>query len=151
MICDSYGKILINNLLEGELYSELTYEPESDHFSGFIIYGNYPGSNTKGDFLFSSSSNGYINIWNLNEKKIFKVINTNGCFLANILLWNNQYLIAADVINKTFKIIDMENYSISNMKTDHKVRLKCIKKINHPIYGQSLISAANDKTLKLWI
>ena len=33
----SYEKIVINNLLEDELYSELIYEPESNHFSGFIF------------------------------------------------------------------------------------------------------------------
>ena len=50
-----------------------------------------------------------------------------------------------------FKIIDIENDSIIDMKTEHKGRLICIKKINHPIYGQSLISSSQDKTLKLWI
>ena len=44
----------------------------------------------------------------------------------------------------------MENDSISDIKKEHKDYLKCIKKINHPIYGQSLISAAEDNTLKLW-
>ena len=144
-------KILISNLLTNEVYAELINEPETDHYSGFITYEIYPGKNIKGDFLFSSSNNGYINIWNLNEKKIFKVINTNGCKLANILLWNNQYLIAADVDNKIFKIINMENDSINDMKTEHKSFMRCIKKINHPIYGQSLISSSQDKTLKLWI
>ena len=64
-------KILISNLITDEVYAELISEPEDNHFSGFIIYGTYPGSNIKADFLFSSSFNGYINIWNLNEKKIF--------------------------------------------------------------------------------
>ena len=50
-----------------------------------------------------------------------------------------------------FKIINMENDSISDINTEHEGELVCIKKINHPIYGQSLISvAALDKTLKLW-
>ena len=35
--------------------------------------------------------------------------------------------------------------------TEHEGELVCIKKINHPIYGQSLISSSQDKTLKLWI
>ena len=45
----------------------------------------------------------------------------------------------------------MENDSISDINTEHKGKLSCIKKINHPIYGQSLISSSQDKTLKLWI
>ena len=49
-----------------------------------------------------------------------------------------------------FKIINMENDSISDINTEYEDKLKCIKKFNHPIYGQSLISSAWDKTLKLW-
>ena len=56
---------MINNLLEDELYSELIHEPESDHFSGFIYNRN------NNDYLCSSSYNGYINIWDLYNKKIF--------------------------------------------------------------------------------
>lgn len=33
----------------------------------------------------------------------------------------------------------------------HNDKLVCIKKINHPIYGESLLSAANDNKIKLWI
>ena len=50
-----------------------------------------------------------------------------------------------------FKIINMENDSISDINTEHEGELVCIKKINHPIYRQSLISSSHDKTLKLWI
>ena len=85
------------------------------------------------------------------KKKIFKIINTNGCFLAHIILWNNQYLIAADYNNKSFKIIDTCNDSIYDMKTDHKKNMACIKKVNHPIYGESLLTASQDDTIKLWI
>ena len=49
-----------------------------------------------------------------------------------------------------FKIIDMENNSISDMKTNHKNKLICIKKINHPIFGQALLSSSFDGTIKLW-
>ena len=34
---------------------------------------------------------------------------------------------------------------------EHKDELVCIKKINHPIYGESLLSAGEDKAIKLWI
>ena len=70
---------MINNLLEDELYSELIQEPEYSHFSGFMYNRN------NNDYLCSSSSNGYINIWDLYNKKIFKIINTNKCKLAHII------------------------------------------------------------------
>ena len=53
-----------------ELYSELSNEPETDHFSGFIYYKD------NNDYLCSSSYKGYINIWDLYNKKIYKTINT---------------------------------------------------------------------------
>ena len=53
--------------------------------------------------------------------------------------------------NKTFKIIDIENNLINNINPEHKDKIVCIKKINHPIYGESLLSAGYDKTIKLWI
>ena len=140
----SYKKIIINNLLEDELYSELSNEPETDHHSGFIYYKD------NNDYLCSSSSNGYINIWDLYNKKIYKTINTNGCELAHIIEWNKKYIIVADYNNKSFKIIDIDNNSIYNINPEHKDKLVCVKKINHPKYGESLLSAARDKTIKLW-
>ena len=150
----SSKKILINDLLTGKVYAELINEPEADHFSGIIIkirgQNNLRGFAIQNDYLFSSSSNGYINIWNLNEKKLFKVINTNGCFLAHMINWNEKLLIVADYYNKSFKIIDKANNYIFDMKTDHKSEVICIKKINHLIYGQSLLTSSSDKTIKLW-
>ena len=140
----SYKKIIINNLLEEELYSEFSNVSEHDHKSGFIYYID------NNDYLCSSSSNGYINIWDLYNKNIYKVINTNGCYLANIIKWNKKYIIVADYNNKSFKIIDIDNDSIYDVNTDHNDKLACIKKINHPKYGESLFTAARDKIIKLW-
>ena len=49
-----------------------------------------------------------------------------------------------------FKIIDMENNSISDMKTNRKNKLICIKKINRPIFGRVLLGSSFDGTIKLW-
>ena len=71
-------------MIEDELYSELIQEyDESGHFSGFI----YEKENI--DYLCSSSFNGYINIWDLYNKSIFKILNINNCKLYNIIDWNN--------------------------------------------------------------
>ena len=40
--------------------------------------------------------------------------------------------------------------SIYDMKANHIKDMPCIKKINHPIYGQEL-SSSEDGTIKLWI
>ncbi len=128
----SFEKIIISNLLEDELYSELKQEPEQNHLSGFI----YEKDNN--DYLCSSSCNGYINIWDLFNKKIFKIINTNNnkSRLAQIFNWNEKYIIVADVDNKSFKII-----VISDIGGQHTKEVYSIKKIYHPIYGESLLSA----------
>ena len=142
----SYNKIIINNIIEDELYSELKQEFEDFHLSGFI----YEKENN--DYLCSSSGNGYINIWDLYNKKIFKIIYTNDCYLAHIIEWNDKYIIVADHDNKSFKIIDLEeNKIICDIKGQHKKGLVCIKKVYHPLYGESLLSAARDNTIKLWI
>jgi len=141
----AYNKIIINNLLEDELYSELIQQPEHYHYSGFIYNRN------NNDYLCSSSKNGYINIWDLYNKNIFKTINTNNCHLMHIIEWNNKYIIVADYNNKSFKIIDLdENKIISNFGGQHTGNVICIKKIYHPIYGESLLSCGNDKCIKFW-
>ena len=147
------NKILINDLFEDNVYSKLInkQEPESSHFSGFLFYKD------DNNYLVSSSSNGYIHIWDLYEKEIIKVINLNiknekkVCKLSHIIEWNEKYIIVADVESKSLKIIDRENdYSINDIITDHKNELVSIKKVYHPIYGESLLSADRDQKIKLW-
>ena len=82
--------------------------------------------------------------------KIFKIINTNNCCLEHIIQWNNKYIIVADSWNKCFKIINLENGIIKDIEKQHTDYVICIKKIYHPKYGESLLSAARDNTIKLW-
>ena len=54
----------------------------------------------------SFSKNNYINIWDLYNKKIFKVIYI-GNYLDHIIRWDNEYAIVTDYNNKAIKIIDI--------------------------------------------
>ena len=127
------GEIDIENIKnlfkDDELYCELIQEPEDNHLSGFI----YNLDNK--DYLCSSSYNGYINIWDLFNKSIHKIISTNDCVLCHIIQWNNKYSIVADYDNKSFKIIDFEKGQVvKDIKGEHTDKVPCIKKIYHPLY-----------------
>ena len=140
-------KIIINDLLDEDIFFELILmkDPEHNHYSGFVY------SEEENDYLCTSAQNGYINIWDLYEKKLFKVIRTNQCQLLHIIQWNNKYIIVADSLNKSFKIIDLKiDKAISNIGGKHTGNVICVKKVNHPIYGEALLTSGYDKTLKLW-
>ena len=69
----------------------------------------------------------------------------------HIIQWNYKYIIVADAKNKCFKTINLENKIIKDIQKQHTSYVRCIKKIYHPKYGESLLSAGEDNTIKLWI
>ena len=141
----SYEIVIINNLLEDDIYSEFKQEKEESYFSGFIY------NKDDNEYLCFSSSKGFINVYDLYNKKILKIIDIKKCKLAHIIQWNEKYIIVADFNNNSFKIIDFEQDKIiSDIGGQHKGYVTSIKKINHPVYGESLLSAGCDKTIKLW-
>ena len=138
------NNIIINNLLENELYYQSRKGPEIFQHSGFIF------NKENNEYLCCSSTNGYINIWDLYNKNLFKVIYIKGSFFMHIINWNNKYIIVADLNQNSTKIIDIESGQvISNIKQIGQV--VCVKKVYHPIYGESLLIAARDNSIKLWI
>ena len=141
----TFKAILINSITDDEIYCRLTQEPEDNHLSGFIYKSD------ENDFLCTSSYNGYIHIWDLYNKSIFKVIDTNNSVLCNIIQWNNEYVIVADYDNESFKIVDVEKGKvIKDISGAHTDKVPCVKKIYHPLYGESLLTAGQDNTIKLW-
>jgi len=137
-------KIIINNLLKDSKYFES--EDNDDYNSGFI----YNSNNI--DYLCASMDNGFIQIWDLNNKKMIKSFNTN-CYFFNIIQWNNKFIIGCE-----YKFIDLENseYSlniidIKNEQIISKIKnnAKCIKKFYHSKYGESLIISDNNY-ISLW-
>ena len=143
-----YMKILITNLLEDEeVYAELSQEQKLSHYSGFI----YEKKEEDKAYLYSSSKNGIINIWDLYNKVLVNNININGSILCHIIQWDDKYAIVADYNGKSFKIINMESLRVENdIGGSHTKEVKSIKKIRHPYLGDSLLSAGNDNMIKLW-
>ena len=141
----SNNLVAMINLFEKEERYYLMKKPEDYHLSGFIYTEN------NNDYLCCSSTNGYINIWDLFKKKIFKRIYIEACYLLHIIPWNEKYLIVADYYDCSFKVVNYQNVKvISDIGGQHKKKVICVKKIFHPIYGESLLSASEDNTIKLW-
>jgi len=137
-------KIIITNLIEDELYADLKQEREKGHYSGFIY------SNDNSEYVCSTSVEGYITVWDLYSKNIIKIIYLNGAYLHHIIQWNEKYIIVA--ADKSIKIINFENNKVvSELKGHDMDGIICIKKIFHPIYGESLLSACHSQKIKLWI
>ena len=142
----SYKKIMINELepKNNEPYAKLVKEPENEHYSGFIY------SKNDSYLLCTSCYNGYINVWNLNTKKCINTIDTN-CILCHIIQWSEKYIIAADFENKSFIIVDIDKKKIYNdINAEHSMEVKCIKKFLHPKFGECLLTAGRDNSIKLW-
>ncbi len=56
-----------------------------------------------------------------------------------------------DYYNKSFKIIDMEKREIiCSVDGEHTKEVYCIKKLDNPVYCESLLSCGEDKSIKLW-
>ena len=136
------NKISINNLLTEENYAELISPPESSHFGGFIYKTNY---------LCCSSENGYIRIWDLVNKSIFKTIEMKGSCYFEILSWNEKYIISANYKNNSFDIFNLEKGELyKQVKTSHSSGVRAVKKIFHSTYGECLITSGHDSVIKLW-
>ena len=141
----SFNKIIVNDPLEDEFYyTQFTTETKENYLSGFIY------KNNNKDYLCSSSDIGNVNFWDLFERKFVRTIKINN-ELAHIIQWNDKYCIVADYSNKSFEIIDFDKKEMTkNIGGEHKCKVICIKKVNHPIYGESILSTGEDGIIKLW-
>ena len=102
--------------------------------------------------LIESSGDGNIRIWNFHSGNLLKKINVSDYYrLYGLCLWNNEYLFVG-CEDKKIRIIEINKGVIIKNLIGHNNSILTIKKIIHPLYGESLISQAyeSDK-IKLWI
>ena len=101
--------------------------------------------------LIDSSDDGNIRIWNFHSAKLIKKIKICDCDLYGMCLWNNDYLFFG-CEEKLIKIIDLKKGIIIDNLKGHNNWVITMKKINHPEYGECLISQDSGKgQIKLWV
>lgn len=129
--------IFVNNMSDDNSFYTLNLKEIDCNFNGFLYNKN------NNDYLCVSQINGYIHIWDLVQKNIFKIIKIGVEDYLIIIKWNNKYTIGA---NNGLKVIDIENGQIV---TVIKEKINYIKKLNHPIYGESII-VGDKKNISVW-
>ena len=189
LVACCYEKVSIFNLINWSLYCNLSTNIAQScgdyYFSGFISYDN--------KYLYTSSNEGYINIWNLYEKMLVKTIQIPLASLFKIIPWSiyinyhidkddlklykyiNNYILVCDKnkqgilnINIIFRIeIDYNELTnrIDNLNDEtfykHEIinltkykenqPIKMIKKINHPLYKDSIICSYENSDIDLFV
>ena len=130
---------------KNEVYHKYYDKDNGDH--GSIIIN----TNEKIIKLIDSCNDGNIRIWNFHSGLLINKIEVSQRYLYGICLWNNNYLFVG-CSDKTIKLIELNNELVIKSLQGHNDVVLTIKKINHPQYGEALISqGAGDDQIKLWI
>ena len=99
--------------------------------------------------LFELSNDGKIRIWNFHSGDLINRIEINGKRFCYICLLDNEHILA-QCDDKTIKEINIKNNLIINNLIIDNEDVKKMKNINHPKYGNVIISNCQ-KCFKLWI
>lgn len=145
------NKILMSEFPSNTTYHNIETDKEFPYISGSIVFKN------KGrDMLAASVTYGLVLFVDLLKKETvheFKTEDDVYVHLFSFVRWNEQYLLLSDVEQRRIIVFDtLDNYKIKSKHlcpeffTD-----KYIQKINHPIYGESILSVGNDFKIKLYI
>jgi WD40 repeat protein len=141
------NRISINDFKNNKLYANLVTEKFKvlKYYSGFIY--NFYGK----DYLICSASNGVIVIWDLLLKSNIFYGKISKVELYNIIQWNNNYAIISGGRNQNIKIFDLNTFKIvNNIQIEKSSNVNCVKKIVHPLYGESLLCSGNNHKIKLF-
>ena len=133
------------DFINNEIYHKY-YDNDNGGHGSLII-----NSNEEIIKLIDSCDDGNIRIWNFHSGLLLNKIEVTKKCLYSLCLWNNNYLFVG-CSDKSIKLIELNNNIIIKSLIGHNEVVLTIKKINHPQYGESLISqGAGDDQIKLWI
>ena len=147
IITGNIGCVKSFDFNENKLYHVYSEEDFNDHCS-VIINSNQYTSVVK---MIESSGDGIVRIWNFHTNELLKKIIIYKKRILGICLWSNNYLFIG-CEDKTIKLLEIKSEEIVNNLFGNNSTVLNIKKINHPKYGECLISqGAKDNQIKLWI
>ena len=146
IITGNDGYIKSYDYLENKIYHK--YYKKNVNNSYYCAIINYFKNTLK---IIGSCFDGYIRIWDFHIGNILNIIHVDNKGLIGICLWDDKYLFCGSN-NKKLNVIDIEKELIVNKYVGLKNILCTVIKINHPKYGECLVTQGllNDQ-IKLWI
>jgi hypothetical protein len=144
-IINANGKdVKIYNYRSGKLLKTFnSLQPNIWHMSACVrIFEDIP-------CLFVSDGNGNFNVWDIDNGTCRKTVNSKGCCMRGICIWNDEIAIVAGS-DKCVKIINYKNQIVEGQIDGHNNVVCTVEKIVHPIYGESIITGSIDGKIKLY-
>ena len=139
-LCDK--KITINNLLEDEIYANLSEDPEGFHYSGYLYNDNY--------LCVGDGRNNFVRIWDLVKKCVYKQINFDGSNAYEIVNWNNSYVMIG--CKGCFVVVDIEEGKMTKKVMLDNTSNYCrgLKRIKMIQLGECLIGSDESNNIRLF-
>ena len=129
---------------DGKLYHKYKGIPQTWHMSAVV------NETIEQNILIESDGNGYIRMWDFHSANLIKSIPSSPTLnLRGICLCNDEYLFAAGN-DYQVKLFDLNNGKYIKSFKAHTSTVCSLEKIEHPKYGECLISQGLDGKLKLW-
>ena len=100
--------------------------------------------------LIETALDGFIRIWDFHKGLLLKRIMVCQEGIKGICLWDENYLcVGCD--DKSIKFVGINEEKVTKILFGHRMKICCIKTINHDKYGKCLISKGwGDDFIKLW-
>lgn len=138
--------ISVNNILKEDVYH--SFENKNSNYNKY--YGGFIYTKNEKDYLVSCSYNGTVEIWDLFNKKLERFLKINKSRLYSITKWNTRYFIVGDYNKGEIIIIELELLKIITLIKNKNIKnIISLKKINHPLYKDSILILSNDGIINI--
>ena len=155
LLCLGTDKILIINFLQNRKEKEIVTNEKNVYNCG-IIYNEKIDEENEKYYLCCTSSTGHVLVFDLEEGTKTSDILLKPILhrVYDILPWNEKYFIVADTLDNGFDIFEFQIGGkivvISYFGGLDEDDIECIRKINHPQYGECIVTASHKNNIKIF-
>ena len=141
------GKIVIDEFKSGVQKVFHTDDKHPNNLGAMVFKKD--GKN----FLITSSTYGLIKVFDLEKKTELYSKNFEEVFFYSFVKWNDQYILLNDCLQRRILVLDInDNFNVKSKVLCPKMYFdRFMRKIDHPLYGESILTVGIDWKIKLFI